>query len=278
MMLCKNRKKRVGLCVMVVTSCLVLATLWAVLATPETALADPPDKPDKPNPGGNVVQQDIPGKLTLDGGALTGDDQSSLYSDSEAGTTCFIGRRRGIWVKLSKTSDRTMNLTLGTAVVEDSYILIPEVDRVDESDGEIRPGDDPWGFFIDTPPVPPPAANWIISQVDLGIAPFLNVSGLPEGQTLDASTWLLFLDGDNQWGLYFGPGRNPEHGWGGARFFTDLDTLCVEIECNVLNQSWTVDSSTPGYLWYRGSRKNAPWVYVGKYINVSWSCNVEYIP
>jgi len=44
----KNRKKTVGLCVMVVTASLVLAAFWAVLATPETALAKKPDKP----PGG----------------------------------------------------------------------------------------------------------------------------------------------------------------------------------------------------------------------------------
>jgi hypothetical protein len=44
----KNRNKKVGLCVMVVTACLVMATFWAVLATPETALAKKPDKP----PGG----------------------------------------------------------------------------------------------------------------------------------------------------------------------------------------------------------------------------------
>jgi hypothetical protein len=44
----KNRKKKVGLCVMVVTACLVLAGIWAVLATPETALATkPPHDHDK---------------------------------------------------------------------------------------------------------------------------------------------------------------------------------------------------------------------------------------
>ena len=43
----KNRKKKVGICVMVVTSCFILAALWAVLATPETALAHKdPDDPD----------------------------------------------------------------------------------------------------------------------------------------------------------------------------------------------------------------------------------------
>ncbi len=39
----KNKNKKVGLCVMVVTSCFILAVLWAVLATPETALAKKPD-------------------------------------------------------------------------------------------------------------------------------------------------------------------------------------------------------------------------------------------
>jgi hypothetical protein len=38
----KNRNKKVGICVMVVTASLVLAALWAVLATPETALAKKP--------------------------------------------------------------------------------------------------------------------------------------------------------------------------------------------------------------------------------------------
>lgn len=38
-MLWKNRKKRAGFCVMVVTSCFIVAALWAVMATPETAQA-----------------------------------------------------------------------------------------------------------------------------------------------------------------------------------------------------------------------------------------------
>jgi len=49
----KNRNKKVGICVMVVTSCFILATLWAVLATPETALAVKPDKPPKPPKDGD---------------------------------------------------------------------------------------------------------------------------------------------------------------------------------------------------------------------------------
>ena len=41
----KSKNKRVEICLMVVTASLVLAGLWAVLATPETALAKKPDEP-----------------------------------------------------------------------------------------------------------------------------------------------------------------------------------------------------------------------------------------
>ena len=44
-MLWKKRNKKVGLCLMVVATCLVLVTVWAVLAVPGTALAKKPDKP-----------------------------------------------------------------------------------------------------------------------------------------------------------------------------------------------------------------------------------------
>ena len=47
-MMWKNRNKKVGLCVMVVTGCFILAALWVVLATPETALA-------KGKPGSDVA-------------------------------------------------------------------------------------------------------------------------------------------------------------------------------------------------------------------------------
>ena len=103
MMLWKNRNKRVGLCVTVVAGCLMLAIAWAILAMPRTAIAAPPAE----NPGGNVVKKDIPGVLELTGADLTSDDaQPPYYSNLEAGTSCFIGRRRSIWVTLSKNSPR----------------------------------------------------------------------------------------------------------------------------------------------------------------------------
>ena len=52
----KNRKKKVGLCVMVVTSCFILAALWAVLATPETALAKGKPPPKDKDDGGKETR------------------------------------------------------------------------------------------------------------------------------------------------------------------------------------------------------------------------------
>jgi len=47
MMLWKNRNKKVQTCLMIVTSCFILAALWVIIATPETAQA-------KGKPGSDV--------------------------------------------------------------------------------------------------------------------------------------------------------------------------------------------------------------------------------
>ncbi len=82
-MFVKNRNKTVGLCVMVVTACLVLATLWAVLATPETALGG--------KPGGK--KQEISVSVTFRDGT---DDR--VKSDCATGD-CPYTRERGNKVK-----------------------------------------------------------------------------------------------------------------------------------------------------------------------------------
>lgn len=48
----KSRNKRVEICLMVVATCIMLAGLWAVLATPKTTLAAKPSKP----PGQDGIQ------------------------------------------------------------------------------------------------------------------------------------------------------------------------------------------------------------------------------
>ena len=59
----KSKNKRVGICLMVVASCIVLAGLWVVLATPETALAKKPVKPP-----GTTIYFDV--LLGMDGGDI----------------------------------------------------------------------------------------------------------------------------------------------------------------------------------------------------------------
>lgn len=77
-----NRNKKVGLCVMVVTACLVLAGIWAVLATPETALAK---KPDGSKGGGKYLHLSVTFR-DADGDRVTSDasdDEDGTYYDGE---------------------------------------------------------------------------------------------------------------------------------------------------------------------------------------------------
>ncbi|TES89495.1 MAG: hypothetical protein E3J93_00365 [Dehalococcoidia bacterium] len=74
----KNRNKKVGLCLMVVTSCFILAGLWAVLATPETALAKKPTDPG--GGGGGGGKEKVPTCVKFDGGgSVVGDQGNTIY-------------------------------------------------------------------------------------------------------------------------------------------------------------------------------------------------------
>ena len=81
----KNKNKKVGLCVMVVTASLVLAGLWAVLATPETALADHKPGHDKPGGGGGGGGKDTVTTCVLfdDGGDDIRSDDGMPYCHSK---------------------------------------------------------------------------------------------------------------------------------------------------------------------------------------------------
>jgi hypothetical protein len=271
----KRKNERVGICLMVLVTRIVLAGLWAILLTPQTARAARPS-----NPGGNVVKQDIPGVVTLAvGGGLTSDGGS--YSDSEPGVTCCIGRRRSIRVTLSKNSPRMMNLALGDQ-------LPPGID-------DPVVGCDPWGDLVMTPEEVQDLnlPNGSLYEVDLSIAHFSNVSGLGSEPLYD-STQLTFLDSTgNAWSIYFGPGRDPDGNWGGERHLTNLDSdpswtppvrvQRVNPDSTTAPKMWAVDpepdthtrpGTTPGYLWYKGGKKNASRVFVGVF-NLPLMCDVE---
>ncbi len=78
----KNRNKTVGLCVMVVTSCFILAALWAVLATPETALAH--HRPGHGGGGGGGGEDTVSTCVQFDdGGSVVGDLNNTIYCDDK---------------------------------------------------------------------------------------------------------------------------------------------------------------------------------------------------
>ncbi len=115
----KNRKKKVGLCVMVVTACLVLAALWAVLAIPETALAVKPDKPPKPPKDGGgerTAMVTISGPITEDGVVLPGPMPSAGphsfglgETNQTLGLNSWTGDDRGAPVPISYNFVHTSN-------------------------------------------------------------------------------------------------------------------------------------------------------------------------
>ncbi len=107
----KNRNKKVGLCVMVVTSCFILAGIWAVLATPETALAKKPG-------GGGGKPEALHGTATFRDalGDRVQSDGGGPYTDASIGkkggaTVLGLGDFFRLKVKLNKKNEgRSFNL------------------------------------------------------------------------------------------------------------------------------------------------------------------------
>jgi hypothetical protein len=87
----KNRNKKVGICVMVVTASLVLAGLWAVLATPETALAAP-KKPKPPKGGGDGACCSLNFCITFRENDAIGGDELDEDNDGETDPYCNGGK------------------------------------------------------------------------------------------------------------------------------------------------------------------------------------------
>ena len=105
----KNRNKTVGLCVMVVTSCFILATLWAVLAAPETALAKKPGG----GGGGGGKKQEIPVSVTFRDSGTDGvqSDGGGAYTRKPGDKVkAFIGM--GGQLRLQTWGSRTRTLLL----------------------------------------------------------------------------------------------------------------------------------------------------------------------
>jgi hypothetical protein len=131
MMLWKNRNKSVGVCLTVVTSCLVLAVVWAILITPETAFADKPDKPpgqDKPDGDkqdvlhGSVTFRDFPGteEPLLPADAVQSDGLGP-YVDSVDFTEVGLASFFQLTVKLKKNAGRSLALFFPDGIDPDYF-------------------------------------------------------------------------------------------------------------------------------------------------------------
>jgi hypothetical protein len=293
----KSKNKKVGICLIVGTTCIALVGPWAVLSTPRTALAA-----KKENPGGNVKQQDISAEVTFDDGSLTSD--GGPYADGQSNVECKTGRRRTIWVKFGKNSSRRMTLNLGVALTHlagDSDLPKVSLEDIDP-ELSLPSGDiDRLLLYI--------AVGHNVSglgeefvEADLHNGPLLYCAGVPDPETDDPANFNCILtnmridfrdvtQGYN-WRLYFGPGPQEGGAWPGGTFFSNPEpslnayvTVTRALSTGpAAGRLWEVRTSqvdrdadgsadaVPGFLYFRGTKPNDPHIYVGAF-DIPWSCD-----
>ena len=269
---------------------------------------------DDGDDGGNVVKSDIPAMLTLDdllGDGITSDGGvgggTPSYEDGFEAVSCVVGRRRTIWTTLAGRSDRKMELLLG----DPDYLPFAASRAMD---GDIKVGDNPSGDPVATPPDPMDPEVWggatTMHEVECVVALEHNVSGLgdiiddsvrrycPNEEPFDtmcANTRFTFYDGrGDQWRIAFGPGGRPiaaditdplaDKFWPGEQYFTSPAAPPVVVKRLPDGEGgikkWEVFATgnpAPGFLWFKGSKKNAPWIYVGAF-NFHWGCTADSLP
>jgi len=217
-MLQKNRNKRIGLCLMAVTSCLVLAIVWAFLATPETALAK--GKPPGGG-GGGEVGQEIPVCIAFDdaeGDGIKNDGDAYCDGDSNKKVTAIVGRNFNIVLETNnsnkRTAGRTLWLDLGNPVgCADSV-------NVDVSDGAGGDVDGICDECIDSvPDLPVTRFGMLPSGQQSGYPDSAtlkifgrDLDGLQVGNTVDTCAQMNFSVGGQSWVLYWGSFKVPG-GW-----------------------------------------------------------------
>ena len=205
-MLWKNRNKSVGVCLTIVTSCLVLAATWAILVTPGTAFADKPDKPGKPDkpPGddGGDTFKDMPVRIDFGVGEIT-PSENPLCASTE-GVTAFAGKNRTITLSIHKRiMDPYLVLSLGSPLAVDD--VGPDVDPDPATDGGYFDGDG-------QPSCPLPILDsGRLSEPELQVGIGVNVKDIDPETHLMTNGRLRFKDDVGQeyqllWGADLQPG------------------------------------------------------------------------
>jgi len=97
----KNRNKKVGLCVMVVTTFFILVALWAILATPGTALAKKPS-----GGGGDGGNDPTCFELDFDGGGVWSDRLGDYCNNKKAKVEAIMNSNGGVKLATNTVAHR----------------------------------------------------------------------------------------------------------------------------------------------------------------------------
>ena len=263
MMLWKNRNRSVSVCLTVVTSCLVLAVVWAVLATPEIAFADKPDKPPgQDKGGGGEVGQEIPVYIVFDETSSINGDSEAPYTDGElkGKVTAVVGRNFSILLETNnikkRTAGRTIWLDLGIPVGCAGV-------KIDVSDGAGGDVDGICDDCIDSvPDLPaerfgepsqsfgyPDSAKLRIHGRDL--------DGLRVGKSVNTCAQMEFSVGGEVWVLYWGSYKVP----GGWTYAPGTSPVVVKRETN---DYWRITCAGDACLYRDNNPPHRPTEYHGQ--------------
>jgi hypothetical protein len=187
-MFSKNRNKKVRLCLMVVTSCFILAALWAVLATPDTALA-------KPGKGGGGKKQEIQVRVTFD------DSKAGVKSDGLGSYT----RERGNKVKAFIGLGGQLRLQTWDSTVRSILLDIPDISDPDCPDGGFGHAnlvtlgeDDNDDGFLTEPQLDPGVGGDRLNLLEMGVGSSTRAGlriGFPVPDNKNGDAWYVLFGG-----------------------------------------------------------------------------------
>jgi hypothetical protein len=177
-MLWKNRNKRMGLCLMVVMSCLVLAAVWIILVMPETALAKKPG-----SGGGDAGTAPVCVEFRDEEGDGVQSDNGTPYCDDKQ-----------LKVEAIMTPDGHVNLQPNTGK-GDGRTLYVDIDLVDDDPEVGIISTEGWRFLV---------GGWNES---------FDMRAMTIGQVRSDVNLSIFTYGNdgNIWRLFFDPARDA---WG----------------------------------------------------------------
>jgi len=257
-MLWKNRNKSVSVCLTVVVSCLVLAVAWAVLATPETALA-------KGKPGGGGGQpQDIRICVVVDNqtvapyAGVSSDDALSgtnVYCDNKKDHILgVVGAYPGRFKLKTNTNDNPTGRTMALAFT--NRIL------------DLNPPGAPEHLFDILGTVMPVGVELFSARSSVNPG-YVDLQGMVIGSSalLPLQIRLIVTNEQNSYWLDYGDTLwNPEDTdhWDDNMYLADLVTVTREPDIGG-KKVWTIHNNGADYAYLRRTVQWSNWIPVGIY-------------